>query len=173
LGLRNNNIHIDRYERIKKKGWDSPELLFTYPPFIIILYGIIMKVWVNGTFDVLHIGHVRLLEYASSLGSLRVGIDSDKRVKELKGEDRPFNTLQDRIEMLLSLKYVNDVKSFDSREEMINLIKSWEPDYMIVGSDYKNKPVIGSEFTKNLLFFDRLEKHSTSKILSYDSDNNR
>jgi D-beta-D-heptose 7-phosphate kinase/D-beta-D-heptose 1-phosphate adenosyltransferase len=132
-----------------------------------------MKVWVNGTFDVLHIGHVRLLEYASSLGSLRVGIDSDKRVKELKGEDRPFNTLQDRIEMLLSLKYVNDVKSFDSREEMINLIKSWEPDYMIVGSDYKNKPVIGSEFTKNLLFFDRLEKHSTSKILSYDSDNNR
>ena len=132
-----------------------------------------MKVWVNGTFDVLHIGHVRLLEYASSLGSLRVGIDSDKRVKELKGKDRPFNTLQDRIEMLLSLKYVNDVKSFDSREEMINLIKSWEPDYMIVGSDYKNKPVIGSEFTKNLLFFDRLEKHSTSKILSYDSDNNR
>jgi len=132
-----------------------------------------MKVWVNGTFDVLHIGHVRLLEYASSLGSLRVGIDSDKRVKELKGEDRPFNTLQDRIEMLLSLKYVNDVKSFDSREEMVNLIKSWEPDYMIVGSDYKNKPVIGSEFTKNLLFFDRLEKHSTSKILSYDSDNNR
>jgi len=132
-----------------------------------------MKVWVNGTFDVLHIGHVRLLEYASSLGSLRIGIDSDKRVKELKGEDRPFNTLQDRIEMLLSLKYVNDVKSFDSREEMINLIKEWEPDYMIVGSDYKNKPVIGSEFTKNLLFFDRLEKHSTSKILSYDSDNNR
>ena len=132
-----------------------------------------MRVWVNGTFDVLHIGHVRLLEYASSLGSLRIGIDSDKRVKELKGEDRPFNTLQDRIEMLLSLKYVNDVKSFDSREEMINLIKAWEPDYMIVGSDYKNKPVIGSEFTKNLLFFDRLEKHSTSKILSYDSDNNR
>lgn len=132
-----------------------------------------MKVWVNGTFDVLHIGHVRLLEYASSLGSLRIGIDSDKRVKELKGDDRPFNTLQDRIEMLLSLKYVNDVKSFDSREEMINLIKAWEPDYMIVGSDYKNKPVIGSEFTKNLLFFDRLEKHSTSKILSYDSDNNR
>ena len=132
-----------------------------------------MKVWVNGTFDVLHIGHVRLLEYASSLGSLRVGIDSDERVKELKGDDRPFNTLQDRIEMLLSLKYVNDVKSFDSRDEMINLIKEWEPDYMIVGSDYKNKPVIGSEFAKNLLFFDRLEKHSTSKILSYDSNNNR
>jgi D-beta-D-heptose 7-phosphate kinase/D-beta-D-heptose 1-phosphate adenosyltransferase len=132
-----------------------------------------MKVWVNGTFDVLHIGHVRLLEYASSLGSLRVGIDSDERVKELKGDDRPFNTLQDRIEMLLSLKYVNDVKSFDSSDEMINLIKEWEPDYMIVGSDYKNKPVIGSEFAKNLLFFDRLEKHSTSKILSYDSNNNR
>lgn len=157
----------------KKKGWGFRRTIIHISPFVIIIYSIIMKVWVNGTFDVLHIGHVRLLEYASSLGSLRIGIDSDKRVKELKGEDRPFNTLQDRIEMLLSLKYVNDVKSFDSREEMINLIKAWEPDYMIVGSDYKNKPVIGSEFTKNLLFFDRLEKHSTSKILSYDSDNNR
>lgn len=158
---------------MKKKGWGFRRTIIHISPFVIIIYSIIMKVWVNGTFDVLHIGHVRLLEYASSLGSLRIGIDSDKRVKELKGEDRPFNTLQDRIEMLLSLKYVNDVKSFDSREEMINLIKAWEPDYMIVGSDYKNKPVIGSEFTKNLLFFDRLEKHSTSKILSYDSDNNR
>ena len=55
-----------------------------------------MKVWVNGTFDVLHVGHVKLLEFASQFGILRVGIDTDKRVKELKGDDRPFNNQEDR-----------------------------------------------------------------------------
>ena len=54
------------------------------------------KVWVNGTFDVLHIGHLKLLEFASTYGELRVGIDTDKRVKELKGNDRPFNNTEDR-----------------------------------------------------------------------------
>ena len=53
-----------------------------------------MKVWVNGTFDVLHVGHLKLLEYSASFGELRVGIDSDKRVQELKGNDRPFNTTE-------------------------------------------------------------------------------
>ena len=113
-----------------------------------------MKVWVSGTFDVLHIGHVRLLEYASSLGELRVGIDTDERVKELKGDERPFNCLEDRITMLMSLKCVNDVVTFNSREEMINLIKDWNPEIMVVGSDYIGQIVYGSEYTKELIFFD-------------------
>ena len=125
------------------------------------------KVWVNGTFDVLHLGHIKLLNYASSLGSLRVGIDSDKRVKELKGSDRPFNCLDDRIEMLLSLKSVNDVKSFNDRNEMIELIKDWKPDYMVIGSDYINETIYGSEYVKKIIFFDRIEKYSTTKILTY------
>lgn len=125
------------------------------------------KVWVNGTFDVLHLGHVRLLEYANSLGTLRVGVDTDKRVKELKGNDRPFNSLEDRIIMLLSLKCVNDVVSFDSREEMVNLIKEWEPDYMIIGSDYVGQPIYGKEYAKELIYFDRINKYSTTKILNY------
>ena len=123
------------------------------------------KVWVNGTFDVLHIGHIKLLEYAASLGLLRVGIDTDSRVKELKGKDRPFNNTEDRVEMLLALKSVNDVKTFSSREEMIQLIKVWNPTYMIVGSDYKDKEVIGSEWAKELIFFERISDYSTTKIL--------
>jgi D-beta-D-heptose 7-phosphate kinase/D-beta-D-heptose 1-phosphate adenosyltransferase len=125
------------------------------------------KVWVNGTFDVLHLGHVKLLEFASSLGDLRVGIDSDKRVKELKGEDRPFNNTDDRKSMLSSLKYVNDVVVFDSREEMLKLIKEWKPDYMVVGSDYECKEVIGGELANELIFFDRIDEYSTTKILNY------
>ena len=94
-----------------------------------------IKVWVNGTFDVLHIGHIQLLEYASTFGFLRVGIDTDKRVKELKGIDRPFNNQIDRKKMLESIKYVNEVVLFDSREELINCVKEFQPDFMIVGND--------------------------------------
>jgi D-beta-D-heptose 7-phosphate kinase/D-beta-D-heptose 1-phosphate adenosyltransferase len=123
------------------------------------------RVWVNGTFDVLHIGHIKLLEYAASLGQLRVGIDTDERVKELKGQDRPFNNTEDRVVMLMALKSVNDVKTFSSRQEMLKLIREWNPDYMIVGSDYKDKEVVGSELAKELIFFNRISDYSTTKIL--------
>lgn len=126
-----------------------------------------MKVWVNGTFDVLHVGHLKLLEYSASLGELRVGIDSDKRVKELKSIDRPFNTTEDRKYFLECLKFVKDVVVFDSRQELIDMVKEYQPDYMIIGDDYKDQPVYGSEFAKNLIFFKKLPEHSTTKILKY------
>jgi len=132
-----------------------------------------MKVWVNGTFDVLHIGHLKLLEFASSFGELRVGIDTDKRVKELKGIDRPFNTTEDRKYFLQSVKYVNEVVVFDSREELINLVKEYQPDYMIIGDDYKDQIVYGSEYAKELVFFEKLPNYSTTKILNYENNSNR
>jgi len=126
-----------------------------------------IKVWVNGTFDVLHIGHIQLLEYASTFGFLRVGIDTDKRVKELKGIDRPFNNQIDRKKMLESIKYVNEVVLFDSREELINCVKEFQPDFMIVGNDYKGETVFGSEHVKKLIFFDKIPNYSTTKILNF------
>jgi len=128
------------------------------------------KVWTNGTFDVLHVGHLKLLEYAASFGELTVGIDSDKRVKELKGLDRPFNNTQDRKYFLESIKFVHSVVVFNSREELIDMVKEFEPDYMVIGSDYIDKPVYGSEYAKELLFFDKLEQYSTTTILSYEKD---
>ena len=132
-----------------------------------------MKVWVNGTFDVLHVGHLKLLEYSASLGELRVGIDSDKRVKELKGADRPFNTTEDRKYFLECLKFVNEVVVFDSRQELIDLVKEYQPDYMIIGDDYKNQIVYGSEHAKNLVFFEKVPKYSTTKILNYENNSDR
>lgn len=126
------------------------------------------KVWVNGTFDVLHVGHLSLLEFASQFGKLRVGIDTDKRVKELKGEDRPFNNQEDRKKMLESLKYVNEVVLFDSRQELIDSVKDYSPDIMVVGDDYKGETVFGSEHAKELIFFKKIDGYSSTKILNYN-----
>jgi len=126
-----------------------------------------MKVWVNGTFDVLHIGHIRLLEYAHFFGDVRVGVDTDERISNMKGKDRPFNTLSRRIEFLEALKYVNDVVYFGTDEELSQKIKEYDPDIMVIGDDYKNKRIIGSEFPKKIVYFERVDDLSTTKILKY------
>lgn len=122
------------------------------------------KVIVNGTFDLLHIGHLRLLGYAKSIPNSHVYvlIDSDRRVKELKGQDRPVNNEYERAYLLNSLKYVDRVDIFDSDQELINYIKNYEPDVMVKGSDYKDKTIIGSEYCKEIIFYDRIKQYSTT-----------
>jgi D-beta-D-heptose 7-phosphate kinase/D-beta-D-heptose 1-phosphate adenosyltransferase len=132
-----------------------------------------MRIWVNGTFDVLHIGHIRLLEYASSLGDVRVGIDTDERVKRLKGEKRPFNNLGERIEFLSSIKFVKDIVTFTTDNDLENHIKNYKPDIMVKGSDWKGKEIIGGRYVPQIVFFDVIENKSTSRILSYESSSNR
>ena len=126
-----------------------------------------MKVgFVNGCFDVLHIGHIRMLNFASSrCDKLIVAIDSDSRVKQLKGETRPINNCSDRKEFLLNLRAVAEVAVFEDDQGLINLIKDIKPDIMIVGSDYRNKTVIGSDHARELIFFERIEGYSISKIV--------
>jgi len=126
-----------------------------------------MRVWVNGTFDVLHVGHVSLVQFASLFGKVRVGIDTDRRVKELKGDDRPVNNWNDRCLMLKELRSVKEVVGFDSDEELEKQIKTFKPDYCVIGSDYKDKKVIGSQYCKKLVFFDKIDGYSTTKILCH------
>lgn len=132
-----------------------------------------MKVWVNGTFDVLHLGHIRLLKYAASLGELRVGIDTDERVKRLKGESRPFNNLGERIEFLSALKFVKDIVTYTTDEELENHIKNFRPDIMVKGSDWKGGIIIGGRYVKDVIFIDMVEGKSTSKILGYENNSHR
>lgn len=126
-----------------------------------------MKIgFVNGCFDILHVGHVSLLEFCKSqCDHLVVAIDSDEKVKVSKGKDRPFNNLKDRIVMLKSIRYVDEVRSFRSSEELEDLVEYIQPDIMVVGSDWKGKEVIGSKFAKELKYFRRLDGYSTTAIL--------
>lgn len=122
------------------------------------------KVIVNGTFDILHLGHLRLLQYARSISGsyVYVLIDSDRRVKELKGNSRPVHNEYERASLLAALKAVDRVDIFDTDDELINYIKTFDPDIMVKGSDYKNKTIIGAEYCKKIIFYDRLEKYSTT-----------
>ena len=125
-----------------------------------------MKIFVNGTFDILHPGHIQLLNYAKSLGdTLTVGIDSDRRVAEKKGSSRPVNGVGDRAYMLQNLKAVDHIVIFDSDEELERCIKIVKPDIMVVGSDWKGKSVIGSMYSAELRFFDRVEEYATTKTI--------
>ena len=101
------------------------------------------KIIVNGTFDILHRGHIMMLEYARSLGDeLLVCVDTDRRIKELKGPSRPINTEADRVFMLASLKCVDQVWTFDDVDDLIEQIKKYQPDIMVKGSDYRGRSVV-------------------------------
>lgn len=126
-----------------------------------------MKIsFVNGCFDVLHPGHIELLKYARSLGDyLIVAIDSDRKVAEMKGPERPIFSQYDRALMLKSIRYVDVVHVFDTRKELEDLLESISPDIMVVGSDWKGKEVVGSQYAKSVRFFDRLGDYSTTKTI--------
>lgn len=122
-------------------------------------------IFVNGTFDILHPGHVQLLNYARSLGdSLIVAIDSDRRVRELKGTSRPINSEDDRKFMLESLRSVDTVWFFDSDQELEDICRLYNP-VMVKGSDYKGKHIIGQQYCKEIVFYDRIEPYSTTRAI--------
>ena len=123
-------------------------------------------VWTNGCFDILHRGHIELFKYAKSLGDyLVVGLDDDDRIKVSKGDNRPINSLEDRMEMLRSIKYIDDVVWFDHDDELDAQVLLSGAEIMVVGSEYKNKNVIGSRHVKEVKFFDRVGGHSTTNIV--------
>ena len=125
-----------------------------------------MKIIVNGTFDILHRGHVELLEYAKGLGEfLLVCIDTDRRVKELKGETRPINSQADRAFMLQGLKCVDAVWTFDSEEALENICQMYQPDIMVKGSDYEGKRIVGAKYCKEIKFVELVDGYSTTNII--------
>lgn len=129
------------------------------------------RVIVNGTFDLLHRGHLELLDYAKSCGSyLLVAIDTDRRIKELKGEARPIINQYDRKFHLEMLKPVDEVKLFDSKEELIQIIEEYKPDIMVKGSDYKGRSVTGVKYVPEVIYYERLGEYSTTNIIQRITD---
>ena len=124
-------------------------------------------VWINGSFDVLHMGHIKLFQRARQMGlPVIVGIDTDERISELKGPLRPINSLKNRVEFLRSIKYIDAIVDFSTDDELNELIKSHAPRYMFIGEDYRDKTIIGAEHVKEIIYVPRYEGLSSSAIIN-------
>lgn len=124
------------------------------------------RVLVTGAFDIMHIGHIRMLEFADTFTNygVIVMIDDDERIKQTKGEGRPYNSLRDRREFLLSLRCVAGVLLIKNDLDIIDVCKQVSP-IRVVGGDWRGKPIVGGEFCKEIKYFDRIPGYSTTDIL--------
>lgn len=124
------------------------------------------KIFINGCFDILHFGHIELFKYAKFLGDhLTVAIDSDKRVKSMKGVNRPINSELNRKTILEAIRYIDKVMIFDTSNELEYIVKEIHPDIMVVGSDWQGKKIVGSEYAKSIQYFNRIPNYSTTSIV--------
>ena len=139
-----------------------------------------MNIWVNGCFDILHSGHIDLLWYAKNFlisdklyrtgilteNRLCVGLDSDERVKQLKGEKRPINDIETRVKIMSNLKMVDSVVVFHDNEELEYFIKKLEIDYLIIGDQYTDKVVVGAEYAKHgVIYYPVTNGKSSTNII--------
>ena len=125
------------------------------------------RVFVNGVFDLLHLGHLTLLQQARAWGDhLHVAIDSDRRVRDLKGHDRPIRNQVEREALLRELRCVDHVSIFDTDQNLRDIIREYAPDIMVKGSDYQHRPIIGAEHCGSIRFVNLLDGHSTTSTIA-------
>lgn len=130
-------------------------------------------VFTNGCFDLLHIGHVKLLQYCKTQGSIVIlGLNSDSSVRALKGESRPINTTNKRASMILELGLADWIIVFDE-ETPLNLIRTIKPHILIKGGDYTPETIIGSEYAGEIIIYDLVEGHSSTSIINRILQNSR
>ncbi len=122
-------------------------------------------VFTNGCFDIIHVGHIRYLKEARSLGDvLIVGLNSDDSVRRLKPL-RPINNETERAEVLHSLKPVDYVVIFDE-DTPYELIKFLKPDILVKGGDWKIEDVVGRDLVKDTCIIPYVEDKSTTEIIN-------
>jgi D-beta-D-heptose 7-phosphate kinase/D-beta-D-heptose 1-phosphate adenosyltransferase len=126
-------------------------------------------VFTNGCFDLLHVGHVRYLQEARSLGdALVVGVNADASVKRLKGPSRPIQNENDRAEILAALACV-DVTVIFTEDTPENLIMKVKPDILVKGGDWKIDSIVGAPFVMSyggqVMSLQFVDGKSTTKII--------
>ena len=129
--------------------------------------GYSLVVFANGCFDILHKGHLSLLfrckQLAGARGAVVVGVNSDSSVKRLKGEQRPILDEDTRCSILISLKCVDHVVSFEE-DTPRELIQALMPDFIVKGGDHNKESVVGREFA-SVHIVNIEEDISTTKII--------
>ncbi len=122
-------------------------------------------VFTNGCFDLLHEGHLHLLKEAKKLGTiLLVAVNEDASVQRLKGNTRPIESLEIRMQKLAEISEVDYIISF-SEDTPFLLIKTIQPNILVKGGDYKMKEVVGREFVQQVVLIPLLAGYSTTKLI--------
>ena len=126
-------------------------------------------VFTNGCFDILHVGHVRVLTEAKSLGDiLVVGLNRDASVKGLKGSGRPVTNETERAEVLCALAAV-DYAVFFKESTPEKLIHAVRPDFLVKGGDWKKKDIVGAAFVESyggkVIALGFIQGYSTTKLI--------
>ena len=122
-------------------------------------------VWCNGTFDIIHPGHIKLFKVGKSLGDrLIVATDTDEKIRKDKGANKPVNSLCHRVSILQAIKYIDEVLYFNDRKELEGLIELYSPDILLLGDDWKGGDVVGEHLAKEVRFLPRLN-YSTTDII--------
>jgi D-beta-D-heptose 7-phosphate kinase/D-beta-D-heptose 1-phosphate adenosyltransferase len=123
-------------------------------------------VFANGCFDLIHIGHICLLNKAKKLGDvLIVAINSDEMLSCLKGFKRPIINEYERAKILIALKPVDYVLIVNEQSPR-NILSELQPDVLITGSNYKLSEIIGREFVKAVYRFPFIKGKSTTNLIS-------
>ena len=123
-------------------------------------------VWTNGTFDILHPGHIELFKVARALGDkVIVATDTDEKIKADKGDHKPVNNLCYRVAMLEAIKYIDVVHTFGNRQQLEDLIQLYEPDILLLGDDWRDGEVVGWEHAGETRFLPRVGGYASSNTI--------
>jgi len=133
------------------------------------------NVVITGCFDIIHVGHTRLISFGRKLlrgdsSKLIILLDSDRRIKEKKGEERPINKFEDRREIMYALvrSTNHDIIKIDSDRELVSELSRYNKNHIrICGEEYKNKEVIGKIYAAGVVYFNQQENYSTTNIINH------
>jgi D-beta-D-heptose 7-phosphate kinase/D-beta-D-heptose 1-phosphate adenosyltransferase len=123
-------------------------------------------IFTNGCFDILHSGHIKLLQYAKNKGDiLIVGLNSDESIRNIKGNNRPINDINERKTMLSLFSFIDYIIIFND-DTPLSIIKEIKPNIIIKGGDYNKNNIIGKEYCDEILLFNFIENKSSTNIIN-------
>ncbi len=152
MGLKLESELLRRVERVLEVKKSGKKVVFT-----------------NGVFDLIHTGHVKLLEDSKRLGDfLVVALNTDESVKKIKGKKRPIMSLRERVEILEAFEMVDEVLWFNE-ETPYEIILKIKPDIIVKGGDYKPQDVVGKDIVESyggkVIIVPLVKGYSTTKII--------
>jgi D-beta-D-heptose 7-phosphate kinase / D-beta-D-heptose 1-phosphate adenosyltransferase len=159
---------ISEYFNLRKTPPVDNKIIYDYEIDKLYTFSAMKRkvVFTNGCFDILHSAHIKLLQYAKSMGDvLIVGLNSDESISRIKGKERPINNIEERSTILSCFDFIDYIVIFDT-DTPYEIIKHIQPDLIIKGGDYNVTDIIGAEFAEEIVLFNFIKGKSSTKVIN-------